>query len=84
MDKDFDEFEFNDEAKQNFEPRGKVDILSELTEALDISLDEFHGGENVPQDFHDLRLVLGNQITIMETLKFLVEEKTDEPDKATT
>jgi len=57
----------------SFKPRGKNDLLRDLDEALDEAIDTYHGCENVPQDFHNLRLILGNQITIMEAVKFLVE-----------
>ncbi len=62
----------NEKRVENSEPRGKYDLLKDLDEALDTTLDTYHEYEDVPQDFRDLRLILGNQITIMETLKFLL------------
>jgi len=60
-----------------FIPRGKSEILKDLDEALGESLDEFHDMEERPRinlvRTVEGKLILGNQITIMEALKFLME-----------
>lgn len=81
-------FKYESEVEQSFEPPDKDYRLWELDEALDISLDEFHDMEESPRinliRTVEGKLLLGNQITIMQALKLLLEEKKDESDKTTT
>ncbi len=62
----------------SFKPRGKGDLLSDLDEALAESLDEFHDMEERPRinlvRTVEGKLILGNQITIMESLKYIMTE----------
>lgn len=61
-----------------FEPRGKKELLADLDEALGESLDEFHDMEARPRinlvRTVEGKLLLGNQITIMESLKYIMTE----------
>ncbi len=85
------EFEFEEEAKQCFAPPNKEYLLWELEQAIDVTLDEYIDIEDETIRLKESlvrttqeRLILGNQTTIMQALKLLLEEKKDEPDKETT
>ena len=85
--------EFEDEAKQSFEPPDKEYLMWELEQAIDVTLDEYidtedqtdrlKGSENMMWTNQE-RLIIGNQATIMQALRILLEEKKDESDNETT
>jgi len=62
----------------SFEPRGKKELLKDLDESLTESIDEFHDMEAGPRinlvRTIEGKLLLGNQIVIMEAIKYIMTE----------
>ena len=76
--------EFEDEAKQSFEPPDKDYLLWELEQAIDVTLDEYIDTEDRTDRLKESenmmwtnqeRLIIGNQATIMQALRLLLEDQ---------